>query len=413
MALCACASSDEVKNKAEGDRIPVFESRQENLKPREGAQIVLSEAVDRDVWPMVSANSTHQMGHMLLDNHLKRLWDADLDGFEASEEGSLSQPVIDQGRLFVMDAASVIFALDQKTGKALWTKALTPSTEEEVILDGGGVAAMGSRVFAATGYGEFLALNAETGEILWRLPLPAPAASAPTLEGGYAYVTTKSNQVVAVSLELNAIAWVYTGLQQSTGVTGGAAPAVFDQTVVASLSSGEVVAIHKDTGRSLWFDSLSEEGTLGLSDIVADPVLAYNTVFAAPVGGGHFTALSLATGTRLWQHSLGLIYPPSISGNGLFVTTADQKAMAFTMKGDLVWTVSLPKDDDQLWFGPLLAGSKALILNQKGDILVLSPFTGDTLGTLSLNTDVASPPLVVQKRLFVLTKSGHILAYGS
>jgi len=413
MVLCACASSDDPENKAVGDRIAVFESRQETLKPKEGAQIDLLQAEDRSSWPMVSGNATHQMGHGALDDNLKRLWDADLDDFQPSEDNALSQPVIDQGRIIVMDAASVVFALDQKTGKAFWKTALAPSTEQDVVLDGGGVAAMGSNVFATTGYGEFLALKAETGEILWRVALPAPAASAPTLEGGYAYMTTKSNQVVAVSLGTKAIAWVYTGLQQSTGIAGGAAPAIFDQTVVAALSSGEVVAIHKDTGRSLWFDSLSEDATLGLSDIVADPVLAYNRVFAAPVGGGHFTALSLATGARLWQHSVGLVYPPAVAGNGIFVTTSDQKAMAFTVKGDLVWTVSLPKDDDQMWFGPLVAGSKVLVLNQQGDLLVLSPSTGQTLSTLSLGKEVAAPPLIVQKTLFVLTKNGTILAYGS
>jgi outer membrane protein assembly factor BamB len=413
MALCACASSDDSEKKAVGDRVAVFDARQETLKPKDGAEIVLSEAVEISSWPMVSANATHQMGHGVLNDNLKRLWNADLEDFESGEDGALTQPVIDQGRIFVMDAAAVVFALDQKTGKSLWKRALAPSEEQDVVLDGGGVAAAGFNVFATTGYGEFLALKAETGEILWRIALPAPAASAPTLEGGYAYITTKANQVVAVSLGTKAIAWVYTGLQQSTGIAGGAAPAVFDQTVVTALSSGEVVAIHRDTGRSLWFDSLSEEGKLGLSDIVADPVVAYNMVFAAPVGGGHLTALSLATGARLWQHPMGLVYPPAVTGNGVFITTSDQKLMALTVKGDLVWTVDLPKDEDQMWFGPLVAGSKVLVLNQQGDLLVLSPATGQILSTLSLGKEVAAPPLIVQKTMFVLTKNGYVLAYGS
>jgi outer membrane protein assembly factor BamB len=272
---------------------------------------------------------------------------------------------------------------------------------------------MGSTVLATTAYGEILALSAETGEILWRLALPAAAASPPTLQDSYAYLTTKSNQVVAVSVASKTIAWVYSGLQQSTGIAGGAAPAVFDQTVVAALSSGEVVAIHRDTGRSLWFDTLTEEATLGLSDLIADPVLAYNLVFAAPVGGGHLTALSLATGARVWQHSLGLVYPPAVAGNGLFLTTSDQKALALTLKGEVVWKVSLPIEEDQTWFGPLLAGSKVLVVSNRGDIQVLSPFTGETLGSLSLGKDIAASPLIVQKTLFVLTKDGRVLAYGS
>jgi outer membrane protein assembly factor BamB len=341
------------------------------------------------------------------------LWDQDLGGFEAGDEGGLSQPVVDQGRLVVMDAAATVFALDIKTGKPLWETSLTPDADTDVVLDGGGVAIMGSTVLATTGYGEILALNAETGEILWRLTLPASAASPPTLQDGYAYLTTKSNQVVAVSLSSKTVAWVYSGLQQSTGIAGGAAPAIFDQTVVAALSSGQVVAIHKETGRSLWFDTLTEEAALGLSDIVADPVVAYNMAFAAPVGGGHLTALSLATGTRVWQRSLGLVYPPAVAGNTLFLTTADQKVLAITLKGELVWKMSLPTEDEQTWFGPLVAGSKVLVLSTQGDIQVLSPFTGETLGTLSLESDVAAPPIIVQKTLFVLTKSGRVLAYGS
>ena len=413
LVLGACASSEDPENKAVGDRIAVFESRQETLKPKDGAEIVLSEAKDKSSWPMVSANATHQMGHGVLDDNLKRLWNADLENFESGEDGVLAQPVIDQGRIFVMDAAAVVFALDQKTGQSLWQSALVPPAKDEVVLSGGGVAAAGSMVLAATGYGEFLALDAAKGDILWRIVLPAPAASAPTLAGAYAYVPTKANQVVSISLDAKAIAWVYTGLQQSTGMAGGAAPAVFDQTVVAALSSGEVVAIHKDTGRSLWFDALSEEGTLGLSDIVADPVVAYNMVFAAPVGGGHLTALSLATGARLWQHAMGLLYPPAVTGNGVFVTTLDQKLMALTVKGDLVWTVDLPKEDDLMWFGPLVAGSKVLVVSHQGDLRVLSPHTGETLGTLSLGSEVGAAPLIVQKTLFILTRDGRILAYGA
>jgi len=119
MVLCACASSDDPENKAVGDRIAVFESRQETLKPKEGAQIDLLQAEDRSSWPMVSGNATHQMGHGALDDNLKRLWDADLDDFQPSEDNALSQPVIDQGRIIVMDAASVVFALDQKNRKSV------------------------------------------------------------------------------------------------------------------------------------------------------------------------------------------------------------------------------------------------------------------------------------------------------
>ena len=90
LILGACASSEDSENKALGDRIAVFDSRQETLKPKDGAEIVLSEAKDKSSWPMVSANATHQMGHGVLDDNLKRLWDADLENFESGEDGVLA-----------------------------------------------------------------------------------------------------------------------------------------------------------------------------------------------------------------------------------------------------------------------------------------------------------------------------------
>jgi outer membrane protein assembly factor BamB len=110
---------------------------------------------------------------------------------------------------------------------------------------------------------------------------------------------------------------------------------------------------------------------------------------------------------------MGLLYPPAVTGNGVFVTTLDQKLMALTVKGDLVWTVDLPKEDDLMWFGPLVAGSKVLVVSHQGDLRVLSPHTGETLGTLSLGSEVGAAPLIVQKTLFILTRDGRILAYGA
>ena len=122
-------------------------------------------------------------------------------------------PLVYGGRIFVYDADGVVSALSPGGGQA-WSVSLAPENERSRS-PGGGIAASGSAIFAATGFGEIVALDASSGGELWRFELSAPARSAPTAANGKVFVVTATNVLHAVNQADGTEAWQYPGIPET------------------------------------------------------------------------------------------------------------------------------------------------------------------------------------------------------
>ena len=72
------------------------------------------------------------------------------------------------------------------------------------------------------------------------------------------------------------------------------------------------------------------------------------------------------------------------------------------------------KDDARkrpvLWSGPVLAGDRLLIAGTQGDLLAVSPFTGEVLGKMDLRDPTRLAPVIANRTIYVLTDSGRLIA---
>ena len=59
---------------------------------------------------------------------------------------------------------------------------------------------------------------------------------------------------------------------------------------------------------------------------------------------------------------------------------------------------------------PLLAGDRLLIAGTLGDLLSLSPYTGELIGKLEVRDPVRLGPVVANRTIYVLTDSGRLIA---
>ena len=60
---------------------------------------------------------------------------------------------------------------------------------------GGGVAFDNGKIFATSGFGDVVALDARTGRVLWKKKLGVPILNARNANGGRACVSTPENTV--------------------------------------------------------------------------------------------------------------------------------------------------------------------------------------------------------------------------
>ena len=411
MAMVSCSSSEE--KKVEGDRILVFSGQSSDLKNDKGAIVQLPIAVNKKNWPMQGSDSAHVSGHLELGQGIEKSWSLSLSDFASADD--FSSPVVKNDKLFVVDGKATVFAIDLKEKKESW-KVNVALNDNDYSITGGGLAATDSKIFAVTAYGECVAIDSQNGKVLWRLSVPSPAESAPVIDKNHLFLSTKANQLVAIDIESKKIIWVYNGLQQTVGLKGGAAPAVFDQTVVAGLSSGEVVAVHSETGRTLWFDTITEKSIFGLSDIVADPVLYNNLVFVSPSSDGNLIAFNLASGVRIWEKPFPLTQSPTVAGNALFLVTKDAKLAAVLINGALSWQKDLPTTDygeAQRWFSPVVAGATVMVVSDSGALQLINPANGDVINSVSLGFQPIFSPIIIDKQVIFVTNSGNIVVYKS
>jgi outer membrane protein assembly factor BamB len=302
----------------------------------------------------------------------------------------------------------------------IWRAEIAPDSERDHTP--GGIAYEAGRVFSATGFAQVVALDAQTGEESWRSRVDAPVHAPPTVRDGRVFAISLNNTLYALDTGDGRELWTYRGLPEIASVVGGASPAVDGGVVVAPFSSGELVALRVENGRVLWADSLAslrKTDELGsISHIRASPVIDRGRVYALSYGG-MMAAIDLRSGRRLWDVSIGGLERPWVAGDNVYVVTADRDLIALERDGGRIyWVTRLPSYENPnkrkgpiFWSGPILVSDRLVVTGSNGEVLTVSPYTGELLGKIEMPDDVMVPPVVANGTLYFLNKDADLLAY--
>jgi len=304
----------------------------------------------------------------------------------------LVAPLTGQGAatyaVYAGDLRANAYALDASTGKQIWMQELSDHytariTAAPVLYEGRvyfGISAMEEAFSAAPSYpcctfrGSVVALNANTGEQLWRTyaipeePKPvrknsagtqlwAPAGAAiwnsPTIDAkrhvlyvgtGDAYTepaSKNSDAVLAIDLATGKIVWSFQAVPNDAWMVGcvpvstencpkdlgvdwdfGSSPILVNvmggkQILLATPKSGTVFALDPDhTGDVLWKINLSEKMAPNNGQIAFGGAADAKTLYLA-LEDGTFAAIDLTSGNRKWQvrlESLDNLGQPTING---------------------------------------------------------------------------------------------------
>ena len=83
--------------------------------------------------------------------------------------------------------------------------------------------------------------------------------------------------------------------------------------------------------------------------------------------------------------------------------------------GKLLWAVQLKisnKGEEINWYGPLLSTNKLLVVNSKGLVLSLSPFTGRILSKTKFDEGILTNPFQVKENIFLISEEGTLFILG-
>lgn len=408
-----------------GERISVldYERAVEAEAEIRDLEVVLPPATVNPAWTQAGGAASKAMGHLALGPATERLFRVAIGRGSDPTRWLNATPVILANRMVTIDTEGLVRAFAADTGARLWERRLVPARRRgNRAAFGGGVSLDGDRVFATTGTGDAVALDAATGAEIWRVGIGVPLRGAPTVADGRVLVMTDDNRLTALSAATGEQLWQVTATLEPAAILGPGAPAVELGTVVAGFSSGELFALRIENGRTVWQDQLARTGrttALGaLSAIVASPVVDRGRVFA--IGhGGRMVAIELATGQRVWERSFAGVSTPVVAGEFLFVVTTDAQVVALTRgDGRIRWVTQLdrfakPKKRSGAieWAGPVLAGGRLILVSSRGRLVELDPADGRLMAERKIGAPAFLSPVVANMILYILTQDGNVQAF--
>jgi outer membrane protein assembly factor BamB len=387
-------------------------------------------------WAQPGGNAAKSAGNLALGAATGRAWTAEIGRGSESRARLASEPVVADGRIYTIDTIAEVRAFDAKTGALVWRHGVGrpedrrggiswlngESTGSFGILFGGGVSYDNGRIYATSGIGDVSALDAKTGAELWRVRPGGPLRGAPTIANDNVYVVSQDNQLFALNPADGTTRWTGSGTLETAGVFGAASPAASAGTVVAGFSSGELTGYRYENGRVVWQDALSRTSISNavstISDIDADPVIDSGRVYA--VGqGGRMVALELNTGQRVWEINVAGISTPWVAGDWIFVVDDQGRLMSIARStGKIKWLTQLPrwrnvedKKGPLRWVGPVLAGDRLILANNRGQITHVSPVDGTVQTTMETKMPVSLPLVVANNTLYILHDEGRLTAW--
>lgn len=437
LLLCTALAGCEKEVILEGERFPVRSDLEASI-PVEGEPlpeapagqpenlsqpIALPAAQANADWTHRGGNARHAAPHGQLSGTPQLIWSANIGAGNSRRNRVSASPVVAAGRVVVMDAGATVSAVSTG-GALLWQADLTPEFDRKSEVSGGGLAALGARIYASTGYGELVALDAASGAVIWRQRLDAGITGAPTVEGGTVYAVGRDGAAVAVATDTGRILWQLPGTRAASGVLGAASPAVDDATVFFPFASGQIAAAKKADGALVWGAAVAGKrlgrAYAAVGDLTGDLVISGGVIYAG-TAGGRTVALAADTGLRLWLANEGATNPPLVVGGSVFVVSDEARLVRLDAgTGDLIWSVEMPYyTSDKLKkrkgifanYGPVLAGGRIAVAGSDGLLRLFSATDGALVGQAEIPGGAASSPALAGGVLYVVSGRGQLHAF--
>jgi outer membrane protein assembly factor BamB len=277
----------------------------------------------------------------------------------------------------------------------------------------------------ATRDARVIAVNAETGKVLWSSRVPSEVLARPLLYRGSVLVRTVDGQILSLDAKDGSVHWSYKQVLPSLTLRGNSEPVLAGDRIFVGLDNGRLIALATDTGDVLWDIVLTvPEGRSEIQrlvDIDGQPELYGHTLYAVSYQG-RLVAIDVDHGQFLWSR-------PFSSYSGI---TMDDRALYSTDDHGHVWAIDR-NTGATLWVQkaltarqvtrPVLMGNDYLVVGDyDGYLHVMSRFDGHFVGRVRVGDDddfenthvnygILVPPEVINNQLVVTTRDGGVYAY--
>ncbi len=234
-----------------------------------------------------------------------------------------STPFISQGKLYFTAGADGIYCIDALEGEEIWHYKGVHADMSPVVHNG--------KLYFGTGYGNYriYAVDAQTGTEIWSKQMPYPVWGTPSADENLVFFglgrgnfsesdPIPAGKVVALDTETGDIVWEY---EAKDAVF--TAIAVQNGYVIFGSRDGSVYCLRATDGKRNWQTGLG-------APVVSSPAVTLDTVYAAAKNGNIY-ALSTDNGKVKWEFNTRDVTPniefyssPAVANGFVYIGSSDR-----------------------------------------------------------------------------------------
>ena len=340
----------------------------------------------------------------------KSIWSGYRPGFS---DRMVYQPLVVNKKIYLLDGKGKLTCRNLSDYKKLWKTDIVDFWSIRNFANGK-ISYSDNKIFASTGYNLIVAVDADSGNIIWSKTIGAIPISTPISNGNKVFVITNDNKTYALDAKTGEIIWVHSGILKNTGIMGAANPAIYNNDIVVGYSSGEVYLLDDKNGDMVWSHDLNQARAINsdfiLNDVDAAPIIKDDVVYAIG-NGGLMLAIDGKNSNILWQQELSSIADFWIAGDFIYLINNDNQLISLYKKtGGIKWIAQLKKYQDEknpqskiIYNGLIMAGDHLILPDINRRLLVISPLNGEILQTIKTEQKIYHTPIVVDKKLYLHT----------
>lgn len=336
---------------------------------------------------------------------LERVWKMQV-GAGVGELGRLRPAVSGE----VVAAAShdgVLLALNAESGKLLWRK------KTMLPLSAGPALGYGM-VVAGTGKGDVVAFDAGTGEQRWKVPMGAAVQSVPAIGADRVIVLSADGVVHALDRATGEQRWTYSTLVPPLSLRGGAGPLIIGSHVLVPTAAGKLISLDADTGIVEWdVRVVSNTGRSELErmvDIQGELLLDGDSNVYATGFQSQLAALNVQEGRKRWQFEVSSVHSLAAGIGNIYVVDTGSTVIALDHEsGKPVW-----KQPDLAWrnlVNPVVLGPVLVTGDAEGYAHILSQSDGSVVGRKRLHRDHIVSLSVQGELMYAWSSAGALSAW--
>jgi outer membrane protein assembly factor BamB len=270
-------------------------------------------------------------------------------------------------------------------------------------------------VFVGTEAAEVVALDQDSGAIVWAMPVSSEVLSAPKTNGDVVVVQTVDEKLIALEASNGEQRWTYETTLPALTLRGSSSPVITNNgKVIAGFSNGTLVAVEADNGVWSWEERVAvPEGQYDIDRVIDidGQLLLDGTRVLASSYQGNLMALDVNTGRIVWGHAASSFHGIERGFGNLYYV--DDEGVLTAMRDnseDVVWENSDLKFREVS--APRAIGNYVAVADFEGYVHLISQIDGHIAGRVRADSDgVRASMLSANGLLYVYGNSGKLTAY--